>query len=133
MFFSKERPVASAIANEKKYMARFVEYSDELAFFRKLIGKNVFAGPSIRGTLRELRNYPNPDALSDRLTELAIAYHTKLKPLIDARGGLHRCPSKITGVAAKIMLNMAVIQEMLTKRHKHAKRIKLPNKINGKS
>jgi hypothetical protein len=133
MFFSKKKPEAPPITDEAKYVAWFVEYSDELDYIRQLLGKKAFVEPSIREALRELSNFPNPDALFDRLTGLATSYQTKLKPLIDARGGLHRCPPQILAAAANIMLNMAVIKEMLTKKYRHRNTIDLLNVINGKS
>jgi hypothetical protein len=133
MFFSKKKREAPPINDEAKYVAWFVEYSDELADLRRLFGKDVFVGPSTRAALRELSKFPNPDALFDEWTKLATTYQTKAKPMIDKKGGLHRCSQEVMITIAGIMVNMTVIQEMLTKRYKHPQAIDLLNIFNDKS
>lgn len=132
MWFSKKKPDAPTITDEAEYISWFIEYSDELAYIRSFYNTKSFVEISTKEALRELGNYSNPEALFDRLTELATVYQTKVKPIIDARGGLHKCPSQILAATTNIILNMAVIEEMLKKKYKHPETIKLFNMINSK-
>lgn len=132
MLFNKKIPEAPPISDERRYIAWFIEYSDELAEIRKFFKLAAFVESSTNEALREIAKFPNADALFDRLTELATAYQTKLKPMIDARGGLHLCPPEILGVVANVVLNMAVIEELLKKKYKHPRAIQLLDMINRK-
>lgn len=135
MLFSKKKQEAPPITDEARYVSWFVMYSDELAEFRKFFSQFFKQGPfleaSTKEALHELANFPNDNALFDRLTEIATSYQTGLQPIMDARGGLHRCPLEILGTAASIMLKMTVIEEMLKKKYKHPQATQLLNMINS--
>jgi hypothetical protein len=132
MLFKKKKPEAPPITDEAKYIAWFIEYSDKLDFVRILLNSkglscSNFVEIATREALRELSDFPNADALFERLLKLSDAYHSECQPVIDARGGLHRCPTEIIATITNVIVNIAVDVEILTKKYKHPMAIDLLN------
>lgn len=132
MLFKKKKPEAPPITDEAKYIAWFIEYSDKLDFVRRLLNLrglscSDFVDISTREALHELSDYPNADALFERFLKLSDAYHSKCLPVIDAKGGLHRCSTEIIATITNVIVNIAVDAEILTKKYKHPMTVDLLN------
>lgn len=132
MLFKKKKPETPPITDEAKYIAWFLEYSDKLAFVRRVLNSiglscSGFVEIATKEALRELNDFPNADALFERLLKLSDSYHSKCQPVIDARGGLHRCPKEIIVTITNVIVNITVDAEILTKKYKHPMAIDLLN------
>ncbi len=120
MFF-KKTPEAPSISNEQEYIEWFAEHSKTVAHLRIffLHDMSTFVSATTLGAMEILRDYPDGDSLFERIGDLSVAYEKKMKPLIERRGGLARCPHVLRCSAIGLMTNIAVGIEFLEKKYKH--------------
>jgi hypothetical protein len=131
MFFKKKITDAPSIENEQQYIAWFIEHSEKVADIRKLYKKNIdkFIITCTKGATKVLDEYPNDDALFDRVGELSEVYETQMKPLVENRGGLKYCPPELQSAVAILLINIFVCLEFLEKKYKHKEAIELFSSI----
>ena len=127
MFFKKKTPEPPSISNEQQYIAWFIEHSDKVAHIRKLYKKNLdkFVIACTKGATKFLSEYPTGDTLFERVGELSEAYENEMKPLVENRGGLERCPPELQGAMVSVLINIFLGIEFLEKKHKHKEAIDL--------
>ena len=125
--FKRKVPEAPPITNEQQYIAWFVEHSEKVVHIRKLYTKNLdtFVTACTKGASKVLDECPNGDVLFERVGDLSGYYETKMKPLVDKRGGLEYCPTKLQGAVAGLMMDIAVGMEFLEKKYKHREAMKI--------
>lgn len=131
MFFKKKVPEPPPISDEVAYIAWFIEHSEKIAPLRALNSHNLpaFVAACVKGSMKEVSKLTDGDAMFARAGDLAVAYETQVKPLVDKHGGLHKCPGDLYGAAVSILVNILVLSEMLKTKYKHPEAIAFFNRI----
>lgn len=127
MGFWTKKPDPPPITNEAEYIAWFVEYGEELAPLRALHKHDIttFVRVCVKGAMKEIAPLHDGDAMFARVGDLAVAYETRIKPMVDKRGGLRKCPSELYGAAASLIVNILVLSELLKKKYEHPEAVSL--------
>jgi hypothetical protein len=127
MFFKKKIPEPPSISSEQQYIEWFIEYSDKVAHIRKLYKKNLdkFIVACTKGAINVLSDYPTGDSLFERIGDLSVAYENEMKPLVENRGGLERCPPELQGAIVSVLMNIFVGIEFLEKKYEHKEALEL--------
>lgn len=133
MFFKKKPSVPPPISDEPRYVAWFIEHSEEVAPLRALNSHNIpaFVSACVRGAMKEVSSLHGGDAMFARAEQLAASYDTHIKPLVEKRGGLHKCPGELYGAAASVLVNILVLSEFLKNKYQHSGASAVLNRIKG--
>jgi hypothetical protein len=112
---SKKRPSPPPVRQEREFIEWLLRYGEEFELFRQIYSRNLegYVRNLTDAVMKELRDHPSRDELSERKGAMAVFYLKTFMPLVEKRGGLHLMEPQSQAAAATLQVKMLMMAYIL--------------------